>query len=62
MQTVHAPKQNVSVTEDAMNAEPTMQSVTDHVPVREKEKNMHEVKAKGILSAQNGMNIYRGSL
>ena len=21
---------------------------------------MHEVKAKGILSAQNGMNIYRG--
>lgn len=23
-------------------------------------KVMHEVKAKGILSAQNGMNIYRG--
>lgn len=21
---------------------------------------MHEVRAKGILSAQNGMNIYRG--
>ena len=21
---------------------------------------MHEVEAKGILSAQNGMNIYRG--
>ena len=60
MQTVHAPKQSASVTEDAMNAEPTMQNVTDHVHVREKEKNMHEVKAKGILSAQNGMNIYKG--
>ena len=38
MQTVHAPKQSASVTEDAMNAEPTMQNVTDHVHVREKEK------------------------
>ena len=24
------------------------------------DKDMHEVKVKGILSAQNGMNIYRG--
>jgi len=27
---------------------------------RKEEKEMHEVIAKGILSAQNGMNIYRG--